>query len=65
MTRRNGDTETLDIKSAGELLETYWRAIVAEASAKPDVEYVADISLCQAIHDSVNHKQVRSSFWES
>lgn len=40
----------------------HWQAVVAEASAKPDIEYVADVSLRQAIHDSVNHKQVAYRF---
>ncbi len=62
MTRKDGDTETLDLRRAGELLETHWQAVVAEASAKPDIEYVADISLLRAIHDSVNHKQVAYRF---
>jgi hypothetical protein len=62
MTRKDDDKETLDLKWAGELLETHWQAVGAEASAKPDIEYVADVSLRQAIHDSVNHKQVAFRF---
>ena len=62
MTRKDGDRETFDLKRAGDLLETHWQAVVAEASGKPDIEYIADISLRQAIHDSVNHKQVAYRF---
>lgn len=50
------------MKRAKVLLELYWQAIVAETSAKPDIEYVADITLRQAIHSSVNHKQVTYRF---
>ena len=62
MTRKDGDRETLDLKRAGDLLERHWQAVVAEASGKPDIEYIADVSLRQAIHDSVNHKQVAYRF---
>jgi hypothetical protein len=62
MTRKGSDTETLDLRRATELLEMHWQAIVAEASAEPDVEYITDILLKQAIHDSVNHKQVAYRF---
>jgi hypothetical protein len=44
------------------LLETHWQAVVSEASAKPDIEFVADVTLRKAIHDSVNHKQVAYRF---
>lgn len=62
MTRKDGDRETIDLKRAECLLETRWQAVVAEASGKPDIEYIADVSLRQAIHDSVNHKQVAYRF---
>ncbi len=62
MTKKDSDTETLDLRRATELLEMHWQAVVTEASAKPDVEYIADIPLKQAIHDSVNHKQVAYRF---
>jgi len=62
MTRKDGDTETLDLKRAGELLKAHWQAVVAKASAKPDIEYVDDVTLRQAIHVSVNHKQVAYRF---
>ena len=62
MAKRNGDTETLDLGKAAKLLEAHWQAVVAEASAKPDLQYVADITLCQAIQASVNHKQVAYRF---
>ncbi len=62
MASKDSDTETLDLKRAAELLEMHWQAVTAEASAKPDVEYIADATLKQAIHDSVNHKQVAYRF---
>jgi hypothetical protein len=62
MTKKDGETETLDLKRSRELLETHWQAVVAEASAKPNMEYVADVTLHQAIHDSVDHKQVAYRF---
>lgn len=62
MTRKDGDRETLDLKQAGDLLETHWRAVVVEASGKPDIEFIADVSLRGAIHDSINHKQVAYRF---
>jgi hypothetical protein len=62
MIRKDPATETLDLKQAEKLLETHWQSVMAEASVKPDVEYVADASLRQAIHDSVNHKQVAYRF---
>ena len=62
MTRKDGDKETIDFKLAKDLLETQWQAVVAEASGRSDIEYVVDASLRQAIHDSVNHKQVAYRF---
>ncbi|HVP79179.1 MAG TPA: restriction endonuclease, SacI family [Thermodesulfobacteriota bacterium] len=62
MTRKNSDKETFDLKRAGDLLEKHWQAVVAEAIETPDIEYVADVSLRQAIHNSVNHKQVAYRF---
>jgi len=44
------------------LLEAHWQAVVEGASAKPDIKYVSDITLCQAIQASVNHKQVAYRF---
>ena len=62
MTRENSDTETLDLKHAAELLENRWQAVVADAAAKPDINYIANASLRQAIHDSINHRQVAYRF---
>ena len=62
MAKRDGDTETLDLRKAGQLLETHWQVVVAEASAKSDTKYVTDITLHQAIQASVNHKQVAYRF---
>jgi hypothetical protein len=62
MAKRNGDPETLDLAKAAQLLETHWQAVVAEASADPEVKFVADITLRQAIQVSVNHRQVAYRF---
>ncbi|MBM4331646.1 MAG: restriction endonuclease, SacI family [Deltaproteobacteria bacterium] len=62
MVRKKDDTETLDLKKAAKLLEAHWQAVVEGASAKPDIKYVSDITLCQAIQASVNHKQVAYRF---
>ncbi|MDI6754988.1 MAG: restriction endonuclease, SacI family [Thermodesulfobacteriota bacterium] len=62
MARKKDDTETLDLKKAAKLLEAHWQAVVDGASAKPDIKYVSDITLCQAIQASVNHKQVAYRF---
>jgi len=62
MAKKDGDIETLDMKRAKELLEMHWQAVVAETSAKSDIEYVTDVTLRQAIHVSVNHKQVAYRF---
>jgi hypothetical protein len=62
MAKKDGDIEPLDMKRARELLEMHWQAVVAEASAKSDIEYVVDVTLRKAIHDSVNHKQVAYRF---
>jgi hypothetical protein len=62
MKRKDGDTETLDLKRAEDLLEEQWQNVVAEASEKPDIEYVSDATLRREIHDSINHKQVAYRF---
>ncbi|MBM4346523.1 MAG: restriction endonuclease, SacI family [Deltaproteobacteria bacterium] len=62
MAKKGNSSETLDLKQAKELLERYWQAIVAEASAKPDIEYIDDSTLHQAICSSVNHRQVTYRF---
>jgi len=62
MIRKGGHSENLDLKPAGELLEKHWQVVVTEASAKPGIEYVTDLILRQAIHASVNHKQVAYRF---
>jgi hypothetical protein len=62
MARKDGNIETLNTKRAEELLEMHWQAVVAEASAKPDIEYVTDETLRQAIHASLNNKKVAYRF---
>ena len=62
MARKDSDTESLDLKRAAELLESHWQAVVAEASTKTDVYYVADVTLRRAIQTSVNHKLVAYRF---
>jgi hypothetical protein len=62
MAKKGSETESLDLKRAAELLETHWQTVVAEESAKPDIHYVGDAALCQAIQASVNHKQVAYRF---
>jgi len=62
MARKDSDTESLDLKRAAELLEKDWQAVVAEASAKPNFNYIADAILGKAIQASVNHRQVTYRF---
>jgi hypothetical protein len=62
MAKKDVDIEVLDLKRAEELLETQWQAVVSEACTKQDIEYVVDDTLRQAIHASVNHKQVAYRF---
>jgi hypothetical protein len=62
MVRKSSDTEALNLNLAKNLLETHWQRVISDASAKPEIEYVADPWLRQAIHDSVNHNQVAYRF---
>jgi hypothetical protein len=62
MSKKDDETEFLDLKKAAKLLEAHWQAVVAEASSKPNVKYVTEGNLCQAIQASVNHKQVAYRF---
>ena len=62
MAKKNDDLEILDLKKAAKLLEEQWQFVVSDASAKPDIKYVTDITLCQSIQASVNHKQVAYRF---
>jgi len=62
MIRKGGQSENLDLKQAEELLEKHWQVVIAEASAKPGIEYIADPILRQAIHASLNHQQVAYRF---
>lgn len=58
MPKKAGDIRTVDFERAAQLLETHWQTVVTEGSANPDLEYVDDNALRQAIRDSVNHTQV-------
>jgi len=62
MPRKNEAESTLDFQRATEILEAQWRLIIAEAAVRPDVSYVADRSLQDAIRSSINHKQVAYRF---
>lgn len=62
MIRKSGHSENLNLKRAKELLEKHWQVVVTEASARPVIEYITDRILREAIHASVNHKQVAYRF---
>jgi hypothetical protein len=62
MARKDGDRESLDLNRAEDLLGEQWQDVVAEASEKPNIEYVTDATLRREIHDSINHKQVAYRF---
>jgi hypothetical protein len=62
MPRRARDTGSVDFDRAAQLVETHWQAVVAEAEEDPDVTYVADAALRDAIRASVQHKQVAYRF---
>jgi len=62
MAKRAGEKEAFDFKQAADLLESHWSVVVADASAKADVRYLSDDDLREAIHASVNHKQVAYRF---
>ena len=62
MAKKADSREALDLRRARQLLESHWQHVVAEASAKPDVRYLSDDTLCHAIQASVNNKQVAYRF---
>lgn len=62
MARKERDTKSLDLKLAAELLETHWRIVMGEATAKTDIQYVDDAVLREAIEASINHRQVTFRF---
>ncbi len=62
MPRKNEAESTLDFQRATKILETHWQFIVGEAAAKPNLSYLADGSLQDAIRASINHKQVAYRF---
>lgn len=62
MPKKAGDVRSFDFDRAAQLLETHWQTVVTEANATPELEYVADAALRQAIQASVSHKQVAYLF---
>jgi hypothetical protein len=62
MPPKSGDIKPFDFDRAAQLLETHWQTVAAEANGKPELEYVADAPLREAIRASVGHKQVTYRF---
>lgn len=62
MPKRPTDTRTIDFERAARLLEEHWQAVIREGSEKPDVAYINDTAMRQAIAASVAHKQVAYRF---
>jgi hypothetical protein len=62
MPPKKDDGGMLDFDLSSQLLERHWQSVVAQANAKPDLRYVLDPALRQAIQASVNHKQVAYRF---
>jgi hypothetical protein len=62
MPKKSGDVRPFDFDRAAQLLETHWQTVATEANGKPDLQYVADAPLREAIRASVSHKQVAYRF---
>jgi len=62
MPKKPGDVKLVDFDRAVQLLERHWQRVVTEANARPQLEYVADAALRQAIRASVSHSQVAYRF---
>ncbi|MDE2484213.1 MAG: restriction endonuclease, SacI family [candidate division NC10 bacterium] len=62
MPKKGGDVRPFNFDRAAKLLETHWQAVVTEADARPQLWYIADAALREAIRASVNHKQVAYRF---
>ncbi len=62
MPKKAGDVRPFDFDRAAQLLEAHWQTVVTEANATPELVYVADAALRQAIRASVSHKQVAYRF---
>ena len=62
MAKKKGETEAVDLKHAEKLLWDHWKSVELDANERPDIEYIPDPLLRQAIHDSVNHRQVTYRF---
>ena len=52
----------LDLQRAGEVLESHWSKVLTAASENPNLEYVQDAAVRNAIKSSVNHSQVAYRF---
>jgi len=62
MAKKKDQTEGVDFKRAAELLWDHWESISRDATERPDVNYVPDPLLRQAIIGSVNHRLVAYRF---
>jgi len=56
------ETEAVDFKRSRELLRDYWESVEREAEENPNLKYVRDHSLREAIRDSINHRLVAYRF---
>jgi len=56
------ETEAVDFKRSRELLRDYWESVEREAKENPNLKYVRDHSLREAIRDSINHRLVAYRF---
>ena len=62
MAEKSKRKEILDFEQAAKLLNEHWQAVTTEAAAKPDIHYVKDKAIRQAVHDSINHTMVSYRF---
>ncbi len=62
MAKKKGETEAVDLKHAEKLLWDHWKSVELDANERPDIDYIPDPLLRQAIRDSVNHRQVTYRF---
>ncbi|MBI2059342.1 MAG: restriction endonuclease, SacI family [Nitrospirae bacterium] len=62
MAKRAKPPFTLDHSKAQLILEDHWKTIGQEAAANPNLAYLSDPALLEAIRSSLNHKQVAYRF---
>ncbi len=62
MPRKVKCKEGLDYALAARILDEHWLAVTSEAAAHTDLTYASDQGLCEAIRDSINHRQVAYRF---